>query len=90
MTNMPGVSAYFVSGYTATAQVASVVVGGEMAVVRTDGGLAKGYNYVLGTSSDGRVVFSGPYKSFPEHHSPVSQPVEVAALFGHTPHSPKK
>jgi hypothetical protein len=37
-----------------------------------------------------RFVFSGPYKNFAYHRSPANQPVDVAALFGHTPYSPKK
>lgn len=60
-----------------------------MAIVRSDGGTLKAYNYVLASSADGRVYFNGPYKDFPSHHFFSSSQVTIESLFGHTPVSTK-
>ena len=57
--------------------------GGEIALVRHDGDMAKAYNYVFATSSNGQVCFSGPHKDFPAHHFATSTSVPVESLFGH-------
>ena len=83
---MPGAVSYFVSAYTAPVSVApGITAGGEMVVVRTEGDLAKAYNYVFATSSGGQVCFNGPYKHFDQHHFASSSAVPVGSLFGHTP-----
>ena len=83
---MPGAVSYFVSGYSTAVPIApGLSAGGEIAVVRTDADLAKAYNYVLATSSNGQVYFNGPYKNFPGHHFDPASAVTVASLFGHGP-----
>lgn len=86
VAKMPGVVSYFVSAYTAPIVVApTITAGGEMAVLRTNAGLRKAYNYVFATSSDGKQYFNGPYKDFPEHHVAAHEPVVYFVLFGNTP-----
>ncbi len=81
---MPGVVSCFASNYTSPTILAnSVTVGSELAVVRTDGDIAKAYNFVVGTSSDQRVMFFGQHSGFPEHHFASTAPVPVQSLFGH-------
>jgi hypothetical protein len=88
VAGMPGAMSYFVSAYTAPRVVApTITVGGEMAVLRTDAGLRKAYNYVFATSSDGKQYFNGPYKDFPEHHLAADEPIIYFVPFGHTPFS---
>jgi hypothetical protein len=83
---MPGAVSYFVSTYSAPIPIGSnTMAGGEMAVVRNDGGTLKAYNYVLASSADGRVYFNGPFKDFPAHHFSSSSNVPVESLFGNTP-----
>ena len=83
---MPGAVSYFVSGYTTGVPITpELTVGGEMVVVRTDGDVAKAYNFVLATSSNGQVCFNGPYKNFPGHHFDPGSAVTIASLFGHGP-----
>jgi hypothetical protein len=51
-TDMPSLSAAFVSGYVETSAVRPDLTAlGEFAVGRTDGDTAKGYNYAFGSSS---------------------------------------
>jgi hypothetical protein len=87
---IPGAISYYASAYLTQVPSPVVTIGGEMVVVRTDGDLAKGYNYVFGTSSNGNVCFAGPEKYFDAHHSPSSNPARVESMFGHFPSSPKK
>ena len=86
---MPGAISYFVSAHAAPKVVApTITVGGEMAVLRTEAGLRKAYNYVFATSSDGKRYFNGPYKHFAGHHVSADEPiVYFVPLFGHTPFS---
>lgn len=83
---MPGVVSYYASAYTSPLPISpTVTIGGEMAVMRTDGDLRKGYNYVFASSSDGRVCFTGPYKDFPEHHVDKTEPVVIFTIFRNHP-----
>lgn len=87
---MPGAVSYFVSAYPAPIPIGSnTLVGGELAVVRSDGDLAKAYNYVFASSGNGQVYFNGPFKNFPEHHFSSTSQVSVESLFGHVPKSTK-
>ena len=67
-----------------------VTVDGEMVVVRTDGTLIKPYAFMVGTSSDGSLHYTGPYKNFPAHHVHPGQRVAPQDFFGHTPASKTK
>jgi hypothetical protein len=81
---MAGLVSYFVSAYSAPIPIGSnTLLAGEMAVVRTDGDLAKAYNYVLGSSNDGRVYFNGPHYNFSQHHFASTSSVAPENLFGH-------
>jgi hypothetical protein len=81
---IPGVSSYFVSGYTTGVPLPQgVTVGGEMVVARSDSGLTKNYQFVFGTSSNGQVCFAGPFKGF-GHHVSSGEAVAVNSLFGNT------
>lgn len=87
---MPGAVSYFVSVHSTPITVGSnTIVGGELAVVRTDSGLHKAYNYVFGSSNDGNVYFNGPHFSFPQHHFASTDTVSVEQLFGHVSYSTK-
>ena len=87
---MPGAVSYFVSAYSAPITMGSnTVAGGELAVIRTDQGMWKAYNYVFASSGDGRVYFNGPYKTFPDHHFSSTSQVSLESLFGHIPYSTK-
>jgi hypothetical protein len=80
---MPNAVSYFVSGYTsAQSAVGGVIPGGEIAVVRTAGGLSKAYQFVFGTSTDGRVCFTGPFTNFLAHHFSSDSAISVTSLFG--------
>jgi hypothetical protein len=84
---MPGVTSYYVSGYTSGVPLPQgVTVGGEMVVARFDNGLTKNYQFVFGTSSNGQVCYAGPFKGF-GHHVSSGQSVAVNSLFGNTPFS---
>jgi len=88
LQGMPGAVSYFVSAYSTPIPIGSnTLAGGEMAVVRIDGGTLKAYNYVLASSGDGRVYFNGPYRDFPSHHFSSSSQVPTESLFGNTPAS---
>src|SRR5579859_3630214 len=83
---MPGAVSYFVSTYDRPISLnPAVTVGGELAVVRHDGEVAKAYNYVFATSSNGQVCFNGPYEDFAGHHSKKDEPVIILTLFDNTP-----
>ncbi len=87
---MPGVVAFFASSHiTPTPMANSATAGAEFVVVRSAGELHKAYNYVVATSSDGKVYFNGPHYNFPGHHFASTAPVPVEALFSHVPLSPK-
>jgi hypothetical protein len=87
---MPGAVSYFVSAYSSPIPIGShTMAGGEMVVVRNDGGTLKAYNYVLASSGDSRVYFNGPFKDFSSHHFASSSPVAIESLFGNTPVSTK-
>lgn len=88
--SMPGVIAFFASSYATPMPMANAATAGaELAVVRSEGALRKAYNYIVATSSDGRVYFNGPHYHFPQHHFASSSPVPVESLFGHVPLSSK-
>jgi|SRR3989339_65215 len=88
---MPGAASYFVSAYSSPVNLGNnTMAGGELAVVRSDKGLSKAYNYIFASSEDGRVYFNGPYKNFPEHHFSSTSPVSLENLFGHFPQSTQK
>jgi hypothetical protein len=88
IAKMPGAISYFVSAYTAPKVVSpALTVGGEMAVLRTDAGLRKAYNYVFATSSDGKLYFNGPYKDFTGHHVAAQEPIVYFIPLGNTPFS---
>jgi hypothetical protein len=90
LQRIPGVSSYYVSGYTTgVPQPQSVTVGGEMLVARSDQSLTKNYQFVFGTSSNGQVCYAGPFKDFAGHHVSSGQSVVVSSLFGNTPFSTK-
>jgi hypothetical protein len=81
---IPGAVSYFVSGYTSPVSIGSgLTAGGELAVLRTDGDLVKGYCWVVATSSNGQVMFHGPHYHSSAHHFPSSNPVPIESLFGH-------
>ena len=83
---MRGAESYFVSAYTSgVLATPGVLATGEIAVVRRDGVQPKRYNYVLATSSNGDVYFTGPFKGFAGHHMATTDGVAVANLFGHSP-----
>jgi hypothetical protein len=87
---MPGAVSYFVSAYSSPISIGNnTVAGGELAVLRTDDGMMKAYNYAFASSGDGRVYFNGPYKNFPEHHFSSTSQVTLEGLFGHVPYSTK-
>lgn len=87
---MEGVVSYYVSAYSDPIPVGSnTILGGELAVVRTDGNLAKAYNYIFASSAGGRVYFNGPHYNFPQHHFASTAPVSVETLFGHISFSTK-
>jgi hypothetical protein len=89
LQQIPGVSSYFVSGYSSNPICQNVTIGGEMLVARSDQALTKNYQYLFGTSSNGQVCFAGPFKNFQGHHISSGQQVEITCLFGHTPFSSK-
>ena len=87
---MEGVVSYYVSAYSAAIPMGgNTNLGGELAVVRTDGEMAKAYNYLFASSNDGRVYFNGPHYNFPQHHFASTAPVSVETLFGHISFSTK-
>ena len=81
LKNMPGIVDYYVSSFTLP--LPGITVGGEIAVVRHDGEIAKVYNFIYGTSTNGLVYFNGPHKDIPAHHFHTSSPVPIDGLFGH-------
>jgi hypothetical protein len=83
--DMPGAVSYYASNFLSPVLSKGVTVDGEFVVARTDGDLVKAYNYMMATSSNGSVYYSGPYKDFPAHHIQMSSPVIVSNLFGHSP-----
>ena len=84
LQKLPGIVDYYVSSYTMPIQLTpGIAAGGEIAVVRYDGDIAKVYNYIFATSSNTMVYFSGPHKDFPSHHWATSTSVPVESLFGH-------
>ena len=86
LQRVQGAVSYYVSAYSSSVSFGNnTYAGGEMAVVRTDGDLAKAYNFVFASSNNGLVYFNGPHYNFPEHHFASSAPVPIEALFGHIP-----
>lgn len=84
LRNIPGTVDYYVSSYAMPIQLTpGIAAGGEIALVRYDGDVAKAYNYIFATSSNAMVYFSGPHKDFPSHHWATSTSVPVESLFGH-------
>ena len=77
------VASAFVSQYPATVSLTpSFSVARELLVVRADGPRGKCDVYPLGTSSDARVFFSGPFKDAPAHHFELSKPPGLPVMFG--------
>lgn len=88
LQGMPGVSSYYVSGYTSGHPLPEgFTVGGELVVARADGALTKNYQFVFAISSE-QVYFAGPFKGF-GHHVSSGQQVSVESLFNQTPFSTK-
>jgi hypothetical protein len=84
LQTIPGVVSYFVSGYTSTVPLsASLTAGAELAVLRTDGNLLKGYRWVVASSANGQVMMNGPHYHSTAHHFPSTAAVPVEQLFGH-------
>jgi hypothetical protein len=84
LKGISGVVAYFVSSYAQPILLKqNVAAGGEIAVVRHDGEIAKAYNYLFATFSNGLVCYTGPHKDFASHHFATSAPVPIESLFGH-------
>jgi hypothetical protein len=81
-----GIQSCFVTAYTSGVQAdAGTLATGEIALVRRDGDIPKGYNYVIATSSGPERYFAGPFKLFDGHHMSTTDGVAVASLFGHSP-----
>lgn len=84
LQKLRGTVDYYVSSYAMPIQLTpGIAAGGEIAVVRYDGDIAKAYNYIFATSSNAMVYFCGPHKGFPSHHWATSTSVSVESLFGH-------
>jgi len=84
LKSIPGTVDFYVSSYSMPIPLTpGITAGGEIALVRHDGDMAKGYNWIFGTSSNGKVYFSGPHKDLPSHHFATSTSVPVENLFGH-------
>jgi hypothetical protein len=80
LLRMPGVSQYYVSGYTVpVAMPDGKTVGAQMVVARSEGLTTKNYNYYLATHTDGRVYFAGPEKGV-GHHLLPGDSVDVNGL----------
>lgn len=89
LQRMPGVSSYYVTGYTSGQSLPhGLTVGGELLVARTDGPLTKNYQFAFAVSSWGEVYFTGPFKGF-GHHVSSGQEISVNSLFNQTPFSTK-
>lgn len=89
LQGMPGVSSYYVSGYTSgQSTLPQGFTGGELVIARADGALTKNYQFVFAVSSEGQVYFTGPFKGF-GHHVSSGQQVSVESLFNQTPFSMK-
>ena len=81
---IPGAVEFYVSSYVMPIPLTSGLdARGEIAVVRHEGGIAKGYNWIFATSANGKVYFSVLHKDFPSHHFETSTYVPVEKLFGH-------
>ncbi|MBI1731756.1 MAG: hypothetical protein HYR49_03170 [Gammaproteobacteria bacterium] len=86
---MEGISSYYISGYLSpVVWTNGLTIGGEMVVARSGASLTKNYNFVFATSSNGNVMFNGPYTGF-GHHISSGQSVAVNSLFGQTPFTNK-
>lgn len=88
-TSMPGLKETYVSGYlNPKATNFSTISGfGELAIVREGESVIKSYNFIFALDDQGNFHFAGPYKDFPEHHSPKTDPLPIEKLFGNTPTS---
>lgn len=87
---LPGLYGSFISGYaSASISPENVSVLGEVAAVRADSGMGKGYVWVFGVSGSG-VYINGPYKFFDNHHFPDTGSVPVDQLFGNVPRYPSE
>jgi hypothetical protein len=90
LQKLPGLSAAYITGYaTSSISPEGVSVLGELAAVREDQGIGKGYVWVFGTSGS-NVYFNGPYKYFDGHYFESVGTVPIDKLFGNVPPFPKK
>ena len=90
LQKLPGLTAAYISGYaTSSISPEGVEVLGELAAVREDQGIGKGYVFVFGTSGS-NVYFNGPYKFFDGHHFQNVGSVPIDKLFGNVPPFPEK
>ena len=88
LQKLPGLYAAYISGYsTESISPEGVTVLGEVAAVRADEGIGKGYVWVFGASGSG-VYINGPYKYFDGHHFQDTGSVPVDKLFGNVPPCP--
>ena len=86
---LPGLYDSYISGHvTRSISPENVTVLGEVAAVREDGGIGKGYIYLFGLSGS-HVYINGPYKNFPEHHFNDTGSIPVDKLFGNVPAYPQ-
>ena len=84
LKNIRGVVDFYVSSYAMPISITpGIAAGGEIAVVRHHGDIAKAYNFIFATSSNGQVCYSGPHKDFAAHHFATSTAVAIENLFGH-------
>jgi len=79
---LPGAVSYFASGYVVPQPQPTVTVGGEQVLLRTNGDTQKADRWLFATSIDSIVYCRGPFKDFAAHHSPMSQPAPISAMFG--------
>ncbi len=86
LQNMPGAVSLYASG-DVNPQILQegLTIGTEFIIIRTEGEIAKAYNFVMAKSSDDKIYFSGPYKKFPDHYFDPKSQIEIEKLFGHTP-----
>ena len=84
LKRIKGAVDFYVSSYAMPIPLAAGLdARGENAAIRRDGDIAKGYNWLFATSTNGKVYFSVLHKDFPAHHFATSTSVPVENLFGH-------
>lgn len=89
LQKLPGLCASYISGYaTGSISPENVTVLGEVAAVREDESMGKGYVWTFGVSGSG-VYINGPYKFFDGHYFADTASVPVDKLFGNVPRYPE-